>query len=182
MYCLFIYFYLLLLTFIYFYLLLFTFTYFYSLLLTFTYFYLLFLQNNPVTQLGSFLEPWNVAVTMEMTSSSDNRALLDGTLDVSFSGSWANFTNLTISHSGTYRLHFNVSSPADAVSFPGVTFDVIVPLRRLSGQFASQPSSVFAGDTFNVSVELLDADTNTVLDITWKVRAFVTKHLTHPVN
>jgi len=106
---------------------------------------------------------------MEMTSSSDPRALLDGVSDVTFSGSWANFTDLVISHSGTYRLHFNITSPPNGVLFE-VTYNITVPERRLSGQFLSQPSSLLTGDLFNVSVQLIDADTDVVLeDVTWKV-------------
>ena len=127
-------------------------------------------QGAVVNQLGSITDPWIVCVTMEMTSFSDARAALSGSANATFSGSWANFTDLAISHSGNYTLLFNISSPAEASIFNIIRQEVVVSQRVISGEVIAQPSSIFVDDQMTITVQLVDVETGAhVDDIGWKV-------------
>lgn len=75
-------------------------------------------QNQPISQLGSMTLPWKLTATLVKVSTSySSNVTLIGTTEVSHSNGYFTFTNLGISHKGTYKIEFKVSDPTTAAHF-----------------------------------------------------------------
>ena len=119
---------------------------------------------------GSTMDPWQIEATLVNTSDSDARATLLGSTTASFTTGWANFSDLAISHSGTYRLTFTVSYPTEASHFTVDYGPFVVDVRPLSGQVTSPPNDTYPSVPFEMEIEVTDAVTGLrVEDIDWKV-------------
>ena len=64
------------------------------------------MQGAVVGQLGSKVTPWQVTATLLKVNASSDQASLIGDTTINFDGSYANFSNLVIDYSGTYKLEF----------------------------------------------------------------------------
>jgi hypothetical protein len=119
-----------------------------------------------VDHVGTEDNPWTAVIALHMIPTSDTRAYIRGSTQAVFRDGWANFTDLCITHSGTYRLSLSIAN----TSIPTAYYEVNVTERPLAGKVISQPYDVFGNDSFSVVVQVVEAITeNTVEDLQWKV-------------
>jgi hypothetical protein len=123
-----------------------------------------------VSSLGTLNSPWQITASLShINTQYASEATVLGTTTVDFSDGWSNFTDLKISHSGTYKIIFAVTSPADASHFRVESAQFVVSAANIGAELTSVPSSVNVGDTFDVTMEMVDLTIREKLsDITWK--------------
>ncbi|XP_078698697.1 fibrocystin-L-like isoform X2 [Branchiostoma floridae x Branchiostoma belcheri] len=140
--------------------------------------------GNHMLHLGHTSSPWEVTASLQLGDNSDPRAALSGTLSVPYVNGWANFTDLTVSHSGEdYTILFTVEQRTRtdlAVQSEAFTVTTI-PVRAA---MLSQPETATVNEAFNLQLELRDAVTGQALtDISWKGQTWtVSVSLMEPVQ
>ena len=116
------------------------------------------------------MSPWQLQASLVLTNNSDPDAYLMGTTAVRFSQGWANFSNLAVSHNGTYNLRFDIVQPVAASHFSLEEGSVTLTTRDMSGRVAVYPNDTLVDVPFEISVEFIDVESGlSVDDVDWKV-------------
>ncbi|XP_045210443.2 fibrocystin-L-like isoform X2 [Mercenaria mercenaria] len=128
------------------------------------------IMNNWVTELGTDEFPWQLTASLRAGTGHPD-AVLNGTLLVTCSNGWFNFTDLAISHMGTgYIIDFNISYPTQANTFhiASNTFDV--PGRSVKIHVFDQTNGdIVLSTRFSVTLDLRDLTTEDIItDIAWR--------------
>ncbi|XP_070541075.1 fibrocystin-L-like [Ptychodera flava] len=112
-----------------------------------------------VDNVGHSSSPWEVTVTLREVSGNAN-AVLIGNTTAQFTGGFANFTDLGISHTGEYILDFEVTKPEN-LTFQASSSSITVEIRPYSLSVVSSPSSAYVGEVFTTQplVEIIDDTT-----------------------
>eukprot|EP00058_Branchiostoma_floridae_P028596 XP_002614087.1 hypothetical protein BRAFLDRAFT_118430 [Branchiostoma floridae] len=140
-------------------------------------------EGNHMQHLGHSSAPWEITASLQPGDDTDPRATLGGTLSVPYVNGWANFTDLTVSHSGEgYKIRFTVTqNAANLLQVQTQPFTVTrVPVRAA---IFSKPDTAIVNEPFNLQLELRDAVTGqAITDISWKGQSwFATVSLMEPV-
>ena len=127
-----------------------------------------------VPNLGRADALWRVTATV-MSVNGDSDARVEGNATVPFINGTANFTDIAVTHNGTYRIVFNITYPV-TVSF-SVESDVIeIKERELYFTLTQQPADANETMPFGQQprVEVRDAATNELVNNTgWKGRRWL---------
>ncbi|XP_035685638.1 fibrocystin-L-like [Branchiostoma floridae] len=140
-------------------------------------------EGNHMEHLGHSSAPWNITASLQSGDDTDPRATLSGTLSVPYVNGWANFTDLTVPHSGEgYTIRFTVTqNAANLLQVQTQPFTVTrVPVRAA---IFSKPDTAIVNEPFNLQLELRDAVTGqAITDISWKGQSWLaTVSLMEPV-
>ncbi|XP_054766411.2 fibrocystin-L-like [Lytechinus pictus] len=120
-------------------------------------------QGNRIEQLGTPTSPWQVTATISSMSSEGNIGFNSDNQTISFSGGWANFTDLGVNISATdLVLQFTIIYPnTSSLTVSSEPFDVDVQPYHL--EIITAPSSdVIENEPFEVIVELRETQTGDV--------------------
>merc|ERR550532_652203 len=121
--------------------------------------------ENLLTTSGS----WQVEAVLEYTGNSDKRAKLIGGSIILVTGGWANFTDLGISHAGTYNLKLKIKAPSEFGKY--VYFTGLHVTDRVMEIDLVAPGLVGKGQTFIMKGQVIDTYTRAaVTDLTWRDR------------
>ncbi|XP_045208899.2 fibrocystin-L-like [Mercenaria mercenaria] len=128
-------------------------------------------NSNPVYQLGTLENPWEITVTLRDEGTGENSAYLSGNLSVNSSDGWFNFSDLAISAVGSnYILDFNVNYPSNAEKFSVSSKPFDVPGRPIKANVQSKTTAeIYTGDALDLTLELQDErDCQIIKNITWR--------------
>nr|XP_039261251.1 fibrocystin-L-like [Styela clava] len=125
--------------------------------------------------LVSTTNAWKVNVTLD--SKSDSLAELSGkTVEVTFENGEAKFTDLSISHSGTYTLVFTAwSTASDNITLSTTSPEIVITERTVNVNFEKlTPELPKEGDNLQFELQLVDEKSEALTqvshkELTWKV-------------
>ncbi|XP_060084827.1 fibrocystin-L-like, partial [Ylistrum balloti] len=125
-------------------------------------------QGQPITNLGTDSQPWQITASLRLGGSNPS-ASLTGNLTVEFVNGWANFTDLLITQLGSdFYIDFNLTSPSDS-NFTIASDPLTVTGRPITASVASMTTSPIENDNFALRVELRDGLTSELIpDIAWR--------------
>ncbi|XP_021354106.1 fibrocystin-L-like [Mizuhopecten yessoensis] len=125
-------------------------------------------QGQPITQLGTASQPWEITASLR-PGGSNALANLTGNLTVEFVNGWANFTDLLITQFGTdFYIDFTLTVPTDS-NFTIASDPLTVTGRPIIASISSMTSTVIENNNFAISVELRDEVTSELIpDIAWR--------------
>ncbi|XP_021347967.1 fibrocystin-L-like [Mizuhopecten yessoensis] len=125
-------------------------------------------QGQPIIQLGTASQPWQITASLR-PGGSNALANLTGNLTVEFANGWANFTDLLITQFGTdFYIDFTVTVPTDS-NFTIASDPLTVTGRPIIASIASKTSTVIENNYFAIGVELRDEITSELIpDIAWR--------------
>ena len=121
--------------------------------------------------MGTSEYPWQLTASLQ-SGTGHPSAVLNGTLEVSATDGWFNFTDLSVSHMGTgYILNFNVTSPAAATNFSISSQSFDVEGRPIKANVAAKTAGdITKNSRFSVCLDLRDENTDDIItDIAWRV-------------
>ncbi|CAH1788932.1 unnamed protein product [Owenia fusiformis] len=107
---------------------------------------------------GSYQIPWQVTATLVLTDTSDERATLVGMTTASFLNGKATFDDIGVSHSGTYKIYYEITYPTGAAHLNYMSEEFYVPLQPIDAR-VNVTGEVLSGNDMEVSVELIDGFT-----------------------
>ncbi|XP_060084829.1 uncharacterized protein LOC132564170 [Ylistrum balloti] len=125
-------------------------------------------QGQPITQLGTASQPWQITASLR-PGGSNALANLTGNLTIEFVNGWANFTDLLITQFGSdFYIDFVLTSPSDK-NFSISSDPLTVTGRPITASVASMTSTVIENNYFAINVELRDEVTSELIpDIAWR--------------
>ena len=131
----------------------------------------MFLQGNHVDLVGSASDPWVIGATLVMVDGSDPRATLVTVAEEPMNQGWANFTDVAVTHAGSYALNFTVVYPAGARGrFFGQSAEFEIATRDIEIEITYQPDTVLVNEEFGLEARLYDKNTQEIItDLGWKV-------------
>ncbi|XP_069115226.1 fibrocystin-L-like [Argopecten irradians] len=138
-------------------------------------------QGQPITQLGTAEQPWQITASLR-PGGSNPLANLIGNLTVEFVNGWANFTDLLITQFGTdFYIDFDLTVPADS-NFSISSAPLTVTGRPIEPSIISMTSNVLEGNYFSIGVELRDGVSSEIIpDIAWRGHTWtMAASLNHP--
>ena len=132
--------------------------------------------NRWVQNLGTKLAPWRITASL-VAGHGDPEARLEGTLDVPFVNGTANFSDLAISHNGSYYILYNVTYPS-TVKFTVQHGPYTIKERQLGFNFnynASAPVYESLPIMPHPIVTVFDEATGETVKTGWKNRDWFVK-------
>jgi len=126
-----------------------------------------------VQNLGTDLAPWMMTVSL-VDGHGDPEARLEGVLTVPFTNGTANFSDLSISHYGSYRLLYNVTYPP-TVSFSMVRGPYIIKERHLDYKVTHNLTRAYESipTTPQPAIAIYDSALGTIVETGWRNREWI---------
>ncbi|XP_033758550.1 fibrocystin-L-like [Pecten maximus] len=116
-----------------------------------------------VSNLGVASIPWKVQAVLRSGSGSNILATLAGNTTVDFVDGWANFSDLSLSHSGSgFIIDFNIIFPES--NFTSESEPLVVPLRPFKVDLAYTAGNAYTGNAHELRFKVVDTTTNSKVD------------------
>ena len=116
-----------------------------------------------MTALGHSSSPWLLTASI-VEHPADVTGELSGNVTITFQDGWANFTNLAIDKAGSgYVLEFAITYPESSTLVAVRTSEITITPRELTAMLANITEMVYAGEAFDVVVDILDVATGMVV-------------------
>ncbi|XP_069115426.1 fibrocystin-L-like [Argopecten irradians] len=116
-----------------------------------------------VANLGVAAIPWQVQAVLRAGSGSNILATLAGNTTVNFVNGWANFTDLSLSHSGTgFIIDFNIIFPESNYTLESEP--LAVALRSFKVDLAYSAGNVYTSRAHELRFKIVDTITNSKVD------------------
>ena len=130
-------------------------------------------QDRWVQNLGTSRAPWMVTVSL-VAGHGDPDARLEGILTVPFINGTANFSDLSISHNGSYMILYEVTYPS-TVSFSMTRGPYVIKERHLDFKFTHNLTDIYDSVPFmpQPAIAVYDSALGTIVETGWKNREWI---------
>ncbi|XP_021354873.1 fibrocystin-L-like isoform X2 [Mizuhopecten yessoensis] len=116
-----------------------------------------------VSSLGVAAIPWQVQAVLRSGTGSNVLASLTGNTTVDFVGGWANFSDLSLSHSGSgFIIDFNIIFPESNYTLESAPLQVTY--RPFKVDLAYTAGNVYTNNPHELRFKVVDTTTNTKVD------------------